>query len=130
MLLGVLPVPKHWIPQPKDQDGFEKAVYLYELDRAVDVQEYQSVQNQFQQTCGNVIIKIERVQNPALYGTYAIRKKKMDEAKGSNEMMLFHGTPGDNCQLINKTGFNRSFHGKNGKRKIFYFFKLFIGVQL
>ena len=41
----------------------------------------------------------------------------MDEGKGSNEQWLFHVTPGSNCQLINRTGFNRSGkNGKNGKR--------------
>jgi len=108
-------LPIHWTPQPKDQNGKEKTVHLYQLDPTTDAQEYQRVQNQFQQSCGNHIVKIERVQNPALYGTYAVRKQKMDEAKGSNEHCLFHGTPGENCQLINHTGFNRSFHGKNGK---------------
>ncbi|XP_078364642.1 protein mono-ADP-ribosyltransferase PARP14-like isoform X2 [Oculina patagonica] len=108
-----VPVPNHWTPQPKDSQGNEKTVHLYELDPSTDAQEYQKVQKQFQQTCGNQIVKIERVQNPALYGTYAVRKQKMDEGKGSNEQLLFHGTPGDNCALINHTGFNRSFHGKN-----------------
>ncbi|XP_068724841.1 protein mono-ADP-ribosyltransferase PARP14-like [Montipora capricornis] len=106
-------LPKHWTPQPKDQDGFEKTVHLYQLDPSNDAKEYQRVESQFRQTCPNNIVKIERVQNPALYETYAIRKKKMDETKGSNEMNLFHGTPGNNCKLINHKGFNRSFHGKN-----------------
>lgn len=89
-------------------------MHLYQLDPTNDAKEYQRVESQFRQTCpNNKIVKIERVQNPALYATYAIRKKKMDETKGSNEMSLFHGTPGDNCKLINHTGFNRSFHGKN-----------------
>lgn len=113
-LLGV-ELPKHWIPQPKDPQGNDKTVHLYQLDPSRDVQEYQDVQSRFQKTCGNQILKIERVQNPVLYGPYAIRKQKMDEGKGSNENWLFHGTPGENCALINHTGFNRSFHGKNGK---------------
>jgi len=79
------------------------------------VQEYQNVKARFQQTCIKTILKIERVQNPVLYRTYAILKQKMDERKGSNEQWLFHGTPGTNCQLINHKGFNRTFHGKNGK---------------
>lgn len=112
--LGVL-LPKHWTPQPKDQNGKEKTVHLVQLDPIKDAQEYQSVQSRFQQTCANAIVTIQRVQNPALYGTYAIRKQKMDEAKGSNEKCLFHGTSGETCQLINHTGFNRSFRGKNGK---------------
>ena len=50
----------------------------------------------------------------------------MDEAKGSNENWLFHGTPGENCQHINHTGFNRSFHGKNGEENVIITFILFI----
>lgn len=90
-------------------------VHLVELDPVKDSQQYAHVQNQFQQTCSNQILKIERVQNPHLFGSYMIRKQKMDETKGSNERCLFHGTPGDNCKLINHKGFNRSFHGKNGE---------------
>lgn len=91
-------------------------VHLVELDPEKDSQQYKRVQDRFQQTCsGNQIVKIERVQNPALFGSYMIRKQKMDETKGSNEQWLFHGTPGNNCKLINHTGFNRSFHGKNGE---------------
>ena len=109
-------LPKHWTPQPKDQNGFERKVHLYELDPAKDSQEYQKVHDAFKASCpSNNILKIERVQNPALYATYAIRKKKMDEGNGSKEMSLFHGTTGESCMMINHTGFNRSFHGKNGK---------------
>ena len=115
MLFLALPLPKHWTPQPKDQKGIEKAVHLHQLDPANDATEYRLVNDQFQRTSGNEVIeKIERVQNPVLYGTYAIRRQKMDEAKGSNEKWLFHGTAGENTQLINKTGFNRNFCGKNG----------------
>ena len=39
----------------------------------------------------------------------------MDEGNGSKEMSLFHGTAGESCKIINHTGFNRGFHGKNGK---------------
>lgn len=109
-------MPNHWTPQPKDPQGKETTVHLFELDPSKDVQEYQYVQARFQKTCGNQILKIERVQNPVLYRTYAIRKQNMDEGKGSNEQWLFHGTPGTNCPHINRSGFNRSFHGKNGKR--------------
>ena len=91
-------------------------VHLVELDPEKDSQQYKRVQDRFQQTCsGNQIAKIERVQNPALFGSYMIRKQKMDETKGSNEQWLFHGTPGINCKLINHTGFSGNFHGKNGE---------------
>ena len=108
-------MPDHWTPQPKDLQGNEKIVHLYQLDPSRDSKEYQNVQTRFQQTCGNAIVKIERVQNPVLYGTYAIRKQEMDERKGSNEKCLFHGTPGNNCILINHKGFNRSYSWQKGK---------------
>ena len=78
-------------------------VHLVELDPKKDSQQYKRVQDRFQQTCSGYLVKIERVQNPALFGSYMIRKQKMDETKGSNEQWLFHGTPGNNCKL--------SFHG-------------------
>lgn len=109
---GVEP-PSSWIPQPKDPQGIEETVHLVQLDPNQHLQEYQDVQRRFQQTCPNQIVKIERVQNPVLYGTYMIHKRKMDLGKGSNEQRLFHGTPGQNCQLINTTSFNRNFRGRN-----------------
>ena len=78
--------------------------------------EYGQVLGRFRKTCCNPIVKIERIQNPVLHRTYAIRKLQMDEGKGSNEQWLFHGTPGANCHLINHAGFNCTFLGKNGKR--------------
>ena len=95
----------------------EQKVHLYELDQANDSQEYKKVRRAFKASCPSNIEKIERVQNPALYATYAIRKKKMDEENGSKEISLFHGTAGENCKMINRTGFNRGFHGKNGKEE-------------
>lgn len=106
-------LPTYWILQPKDSQDLEKTVHLVELDRASRTQEYKNVQDRFRKTSPNQIVKIERVQNPALFGMYMIRKQKMDKAKGSNELWLFHGTAGNNCKLINHAGFNRSFCGKN-----------------
>jgi hypothetical protein len=63
------------------------------------------------------IIRIERIQNPALYLQFIDRKKKMDKVnpKGhQNERSLFHGAAVDTCPKINQNGFNRSFAGKNG----------------
>ena len=90
-------------------------MHLYQLDPTNDANEYQRVESRFKKSCSNHIVKIERLQNPDLYRTYAIRKQTMDEANGSNEQWLFHGTPGGNCQLINHNGFSRGFHGNYGK---------------
>ena len=75
-------IPNRWTPQPTDPQCNETTVRLYQLDSSKDVQQYQNVQTRFQKTCSNQIVKIERVQNPVLYRTYAIRKQKMDEGKG------------------------------------------------
>ena len=64
------------------------------------------------------IIKIERIQNPALYLQYVGRRKEMNKHNPQghqNERLLFHGTSADTCPKINQNGFNRSFAGKNGK---------------
>ena len=92
-------------------------MHLVQLDSVVNAEEYKKVSDQFRKTCPNNILKIERVQNPALYGAYIVYKQTMDKAggRGSNEMNLFHGTKGQKCQLINHKGFNRSFCGENGK---------------
>jgi poly [ADP-ribose] polymerase 10/14/15 len=61
------------------------------------------------------IIRIERIQNPALYLQFIDRKKKMDKVnpKGhQNERSLFHGTTVDTCPKINQNGFNRSYTGR------------------
>lgn len=66
-------------------------------------------------TTAVTITKIERVQNPALYRVYMVRRDQMEQKKGSNELLLFHGTAEGSCATINKYGFNRSYCGKNGK---------------
>ena len=61
---------------------------------------------------------MERIQNPVLYKQYMNRKQDMDAINGttpSNERRLWHGTSGDCVTNINKSGFNRSYCGKNGK---------------
>ena len=45
---------------------------------------------------------------------YAVKRKKMDEQKGSNEKWLFHATAAKNVKDINMKGFNRSFARENG----------------
>ena len=107
-------VPDYWDAQPIDTSGKEKTVHLVQLD--ANKWEYKKVEQLFQSTQpGLNIIKIERVQNPELSGIYAIKKKKMDEYKGSNEKWLFHGTAGNNVAAINAKGFNRSYAGAHGE---------------
>ncbi|PFX14652.1 Poly [ADP-ribose] polymerase 14 [Stylophora pistillata] len=100
-------LPSNWIPQPKNRQGEELTVHLVELNPVYDAQEYQEVQNHTRKMCHSkiMILRIARVQNPALYRTYAMRKQKKDKEKGSNEQRLFLGIPGSKCQQINETGF-------------------------
>lgn len=93
-------------------------VQLYQLDPTNDANEYQRVESHFKKSCSNYIVSIKRLQNPALYRTYTTQKRRMDEAKGSNEQWLFHGTPGEYCRHINYTGFKGSFHGGHGKENM------------
>lgn len=60
---------------------------------------------------------IQRVQNPAMYRSYVMKKQSMDEKNGNhkNERYLFHGTAHHNARDITAHGFNRSFCGSNGK---------------
>lgn len=92
-------------------------MHLVQLDSVVNAEEYKKVSDQFHKTCPNNIFKIERVQNPALYGAYIVYKQTMDKAggRGSNEMNLFHGILGQKCHLINHKGFNRGVCGENSK---------------
>ena len=109
--------PDCWTHHPIDSSGQVKTVHLVLLDPGTNAFEYKKVSDQFHKTCPNNILKIERVQNPALYGAYIVYKQKMDKAggRGSNEKSLFHGIKGQKCQLINEKGFNRSYCGVNGK---------------
>ncbi len=80
-----------------------------------DANEYKKVEDEVRKTSNVTITKIERVQNPAQYRVYMVRKEQMEQKKGCNEKILFHGTAQGSCASINKFGFNRSYCGKNGK---------------
>jgi len=111
-LVGIQP-PDYWDPQPQDHNGREIKVHSVQLHPST--QEYKNVSDRANQSRSMAIVKIERIQNPTLYGLYAIQKQKMDETKGSNEMWLFHGTAGDNCDPINDGGFDRSYSWQKSK---------------
>ena len=78
------------------------------------------------------IVSIERVQNPAMYNSYTVRKQAMDLKNGTheNQLELFHGTKYESFKPINVQGFNRSLCGQNGESGIrlsfhFFFLSLF-----
>ena len=63
------------------------------------------------------IVKIDRIQNPTLYGQYASKKKYLDahNPKGvQNEHWLFHGVQESYVSQVNKTNLNRTYRGQNG----------------
>ena len=86
-----------------------------QLDPVKNSTEYNNVSSAVLKTASVNIAKIERVQNPTLYQTYFVRKQAMDKKSDSNEMFLFHGTAGKSVATINRSGFNRSYCGKNGE---------------
>ncbi|XP_073490628.1 protein mono-ADP-ribosyltransferase PARP14-like isoform X2 [Aquarana catesbeiana] len=101
-------LPSHWKPMGKN--------LVMEVDVAQGTPEYSAVQQKFQKSCANTILKILRVQNRDLWPNYQIKKQNIDSKNGSttNEKELFHGTDFDSIQHVNHNGFNRSYAGRNG----------------
>ncbi|XP_007552357.1 poly(ADP-ribose) polymerase family member 14-related sequence 1 isoform X1 [Poecilia formosa] len=77
--------------------------------------EYQDVLKLFNATCNRAVTKIERIQNPALWKSLQIKKQEMELRNNhqNNEKHLFHGTSETTVPVINESGFNRSYAGKN-----------------
>ena len=110
---------------PKDGSG--KDIMCHVVDLQQSDPEYQEVHTAFTSTMPPVgsaggdiwkcLVKIQRIQNPALYAQYAGRKKIMEKENPriQNERQLFHGCKGDVVKNIYHQGFNRSFAGANGK---------------
>lgn len=111
MLTGLISLPGHWAPMPKQRDGNDVTVHTVRL--ASHSTEFQNVVQAFQRTAGSAVIRrVERIQNPLLYQAYQLRKQKMDKDNGgNNERQLFHGTASRNVKKINSQGFNRNFSG-------------------
>ena len=102
-------------------DQANKELLCHVVDIATSSPEYKEVMDAFSKTMiqgnnYNKVVKIQRIQNPTLYGQYVIRKRAMEKQNPhcQNEMRLFHGTKVDICVKINAQGFNRSFSGRNG----------------
>ena len=66
--------------------------------------------------------KIERVQNRGLYQAYLIKKEiiKNKNNGNENEKILYHGSDEQTISKISKSGFNRSYCGKNGEIIIYF----------
>ncbi|XP_068428084.1 poly(ADP-ribose) polymerase family member 14-related sequence 1 [Clinocottus analis] len=77
--------------------------------------EHTEILQLFQATCKQPVVKIERIQNPALWKSLQIKKRDMERRNNhsNNEKRLFHGTCPNTVAHINEHGFNRSYAGKN-----------------
>ncbi|XP_048390244.2 protein mono-ADP-ribosyltransferase PARP14 isoform X2 [Stegostoma tigrinum] len=80
--------------------------------------EYEAVVRTFRKSCGTTvvdIVKIERIQNRKLWQSYSVRKNTAERKYpgATVEQILYHGTTKEISQKVNKTGFNRSFCGRN-----------------
>jgi hypothetical protein len=76
------------------------------------------VKEEFEKTAkGFTIVRIELVQNKALWSKYCIGKEIMNQrappSARARELRLFHGTKSDVVDKINVQGFNRTFAGQN-----------------
>ncbi|CAB1338929.1 unnamed protein product, partial [Coregonus sp. 'balchen'] len=101
-LIGSLPT------QWDDMNGsLLKLVNLTPRSREYDDVERECVETGLTHT----IIKIERVQNKALWKNYQIKKKDLEEKNKhyNNERLLFHGTSSNSISQINNHGFNCSY---------------------
>ena len=113
-------LPEDWEPMTDPTSGKEAPLRV--IDLAATSEGYKFVLAEFHKTMTpgstyTTIIKIQRVQNPALYGQYAAKKKHLDAHNPGgtqNERWLFHGTKESSISQINQTNFNRSFRGQNG----------------
>ena len=120
-----------WEPMTDPTSG--KEVPLRVVDLPATSEGYKFALAEFHKTMTQgtnytAIVKIERIQNPALYGQYAAKKKQLDahNPKGvQNESWLFHGTKASSLSQINKTNFNRSFRGQNGMQTYMLYILLY-----
>ncbi|KAI8490328.1 positive regulation of interleukin-4-mediated signaling pathway, partial [Branchiostoma belcheri] len=118
---GNIKLPKTWTGMA-DDDQYK------EVDLQPTTDEYKKVHDEFMKSVviasGGYyavptaqVLKIQRIQNAALWKQYMVKKKKMeqDNAKSTQpvERILYHGTPAAPVPSINLTGFNRSYSGRN-----------------
>ena len=113
-------LPEDWEPMTDPMSGKEVPLWVFDLPTTSEG--YQFALAEFHRTMAQgsnytTIVTIQRVQNPALYGQYAAKKKYLDAHNPSgvkSERWLFHGVRSFAVPQINKTNFNRGFRGQNG----------------
>uniref|UniRef100_A0A673KLM8 Poly [ADP-ribose] polymerase n=1 Tax=Sinocyclocheilus rhinocerous TaxID=307959 RepID=A0A673KLM8_9TELE len=102
-------IPQYW-------DGMAHNELCRKFNLQPTSTEYKEVNGLFQATCpSNKVLKIERIQNPGMWRNYQNNKSVMEKKNGhqKNEKRLFHGTSEQTISHIEKSGFNRSYAGKN-----------------
>ncbi|XP_036364784.1 protein mono-ADP-ribosyltransferase PARP14-like [Octopus sinensis] len=102
-------IPDTWSPMGDEE--------LFKIVPVTNGPEYDDIQATFRQNLPSYrIIKIERIQNKTLYQGYQALKRKfeVENPNISNEVDgLWHGTAEGAVEGINKSGFNRSYCGRN-----------------
>ncbi|XP_007894524.2 protein mono-ADP-ribosyltransferase PARP15-like [Callorhinchus milii] len=106
----LLKLPEIWTPMSNEE-------YL-KVILEVGSEEYNKVVNDFTTSCKDIavkVIQIDRIQNCKLWQSYSIRKQTVDRKYPNvvNEQILYHGTKHEITLRVNRTGFNRSFSGRN-----------------
>ncbi|XP_073330301.1 poly(ADP-ribose) polymerase family member 14-related sequence 1 isoform X2 [Pagrus major] len=101
-------IPLNWDPMPANTTSQAFPI-------TAGTAEYTEVEKLFMATWTQPIIKIERIQNLAMWKALQIKKMDMEKRNGhqNNERRLFHGTAHDAMAHINDYGFDRGFAGKN-----------------
>ena len=101
------------LPLTWDKQAEGKLAQLVDLQPSSN--EYKEMSKLFNHSIdgGYEVTKIERIQNPALYKAYMVKKQSMIGRE--NEKRLFHGTDVKNIEAINVNNFSRSYSGINGK---------------
>ncbi|XP_077195904.1 protein mono-ADP-ribosyltransferase PARP12-like [Paroedura picta] len=109
---GATNIPAHWDQSALPELGYE----LITLDSSSN--EYRKVQVNFERTMSKAnIIKIERIQNLALWEVYQWQKEQMKKANGGkdvDERLLFHGTDGSHVDAICQQNFDWRICGIHG----------------
>ncbi|XP_036364520.1 protein mono-ADP-ribosyltransferase PARP14-like [Octopus sinensis] len=104
------PIPDTWSPMEDEE--------LIKIVPVTKGPEYDDIQATFRRNLPSYrIIKIERIQNKTLYQGYQSLKRKFEAENPNitNEVDgLWHGTAEGAVKGINKSGFNRSYCGRNG----------------
>jgi poly [ADP-ribose] polymerase 10/14/15 len=119
--VDALAPPKMWSTKDIDPAGV-KLVMLDATDG--DAVEYKKVADSFLESSSANIVSVERIQNLALWQSYAAKKQTLllrgesegvegSKLKEYEKPMLFHGTSEWASEKIMAQGFNRSFCGKN-----------------